>query len=124
MTSRRPLWQVYEWHTASCRCQPVTERTATLLKQSRFFKTLFGVFLALAFVFQGTWALAGTTGNVNGTLTDSTTGKPVADATVVASSPSQTATTKTDGSGHFVFRNLAPDTYSVSVNKDGYAPVS
>lgn len=94
------------------------------MKQSRFFKTLFGVFLALAFVFQGTWALAGTTGTVNGTLTDSTTGKPVADATVVASSPSQTASTKTDGSGHFVFLNLAPDTYSVSISKDGYAPVS
>jgi hypothetical protein len=85
---------------------------------------LFGVFLTLAFVFQGTWALAGTTGSVNGTLTDSTTGKPVGDATVVATSPSQTATAKTDASGHFAFLSLAPDTYSVSATKDGYAPVS
>ena len=94
------------------------------MKHSRFFKPLFGVLLALSFVFQGTWALAGTTGSVNGTLTDSSTGKPVADATVVASSPSQTATTKTDNSGHFAFLSLAPDTYSVSASKPGYAPVS
>jgi hypothetical protein len=94
------------------------------LKQSRFFKPLFGVVLALSFVFQGTWALAGTTGSINGSLTDSSTGKPVSDAAVTASSPSQTATTKTDASGHFVFLSLAPDTYSVSIQKEGYQSVS
>ena len=73
---------------------------------------------------QGTWALAGTTGSINGTLTDSTTGKPVADAAITATSPSQTATTKTDASGHFAFLTLAPDTYTVSADKDNFAPVS
>ena len=94
------------------------------MKHSRFFKPLFAVLLLLAMLSQGTWALAGTTGSVNGSLTDSSTGKPVADATIVASSPSQTATTKTDASGRFGFISLAPDTYSVTANKDGFTPVS
>ncbi len=94
------------------------------MKQSRFYKPLFAVLLLLAMLFQGTWALAGTTGSLNGTLTDSSTGKPVADATITASSPSQTASAKTDNSGHFAFLSLAPDTYTLNANKDGYAPVS
>lgn len=94
------------------------------MKQSRFFKLLFAAVLSIAFVSQGTWALAGTTGSLTGTLTDSSTGKPVGDATIVASSSSQTATTQTDASGHFSFLSLSPDTYSVSANKAGYAAVS
>lgn len=94
------------------------------MKQSRFSKLLFAAFLSIAFVFQGTWALAGTTGSLSGTLTDSSTGKPVSDATVVASASSQTATTQTDASGHFTFLTLAPDTYTVSAEKTGYTPVS
>ena len=90
----------------------------------RFIKPLFAVLLVLAFAGQVTWALAGTTGSINGIVTDSTTGKPVGDAVVTTSSPSQTATTKTDPSGHFAFLTLAPDTYTVSVAKDGYAPAS
>ena len=100
------------------------ERTATSLKHSGFFKALFGVLLAIAFVFQGTWALAGTTGSISGSLTDSSNGKPIADATITASSPSQTASAKTDASGHFAFLSLAPDTYTVSANKGDYSPIS
>jgi len=79
--------------------------------------------LAVAFLFQGTWALAGVTGGLAGVVNDDT-GAPVAGATVTASSPSQTATTTTDATGHFVFLVLQPDTYTLSVNKDGYQSVS
>jgi hypothetical protein len=82
------------------------------------------VMIMLAMLAQGTWALAGTTGGIAGTVSDSTTGKPVADATISVVSPSQSATTTTDAGGHFNFLALAPDTYTVSVTKDGYAPVS
>ncbi len=73
---------------------------------------------------QGTWALAGTTGTLNGIVTDSGAGSPVSDAKVTAVSASQTATATTDGSGHFTFVSLIPDTYTVSVIKDGYDPES
>ncbi|HET7813746.1 MAG TPA: carboxypeptidase regulatory-like domain-containing protein, partial [Candidatus Baltobacteraceae bacterium] len=69
---------------------------------------------------QGTWALAGTTGSLNGTVTDTTTGAPVANAKVTALAAAQTATTTTDGTGHFSIVSLVPDTYTVSVAKDGY----
>jgi hypothetical protein len=82
------------------------------------------VMIMLAMLAQGTWALAGTTGGIAGTLTDSSTGKPVANAKITAVSPSQTATTTTDAGGHFNFLALAPDTYTVSADKDGYAPQS
>ena len=82
------------------------------------------VMIMLAMLAQGTWALAGTTGGITGVLTDSTTGKPVADAQISAVSPSQSANSTTDAGGHFTFLALAPDTYTVSATKDGYAPVS
>ncbi|HEY1975753.1 MAG TPA: carboxypeptidase-like regulatory domain-containing protein, partial [Candidatus Baltobacteraceae bacterium] len=72
---------------------------------------------------QGTWALAGVTGNMSGTVRDNT-GAPVAGAKVQAVSPSQSATTTTDTTGHFIMLSLAPDTYAVSVSKDGYQQTS
>jgi hypothetical protein len=79
--------------------------------------------LLVAFLVQGTWALAGTTGGVSGTVTDEH-GAPVVAATVTAISPSQSATSTTDATGHFVFLTLAPDSYTVSVAKSGYTPTS
>jgi outer membrane receptor protein involved in Fe transport len=73
---------------------------------------------------QVTWALAGTTGGISGTLRDSTTGKPVPDAKVTASSPSETTSTTTDAGGHFTFLNLAPDTYTLSAEKDQFQPAT
>jgi hypothetical protein len=80
-------------------------------------------FLLVAFLFQGTWALAGVTGNLGGLVRD-TSGAPVAGATVQVVSPSQTASTTTDAHGHFVILSLAPDTYTVNVSKTGYQPTS
>ncbi|HEY1681836.1 MAG TPA: TonB-dependent receptor [Candidatus Tumulicola sp.] len=81
------------------------------------------VALLVAFLVQGTWVLAGTTGGLSGQVTDET-GAPVAGAAVKAASASQTVTATTDGGGHFSFLSLAPDTYIVSVSKPGYAPAS
>ncbi|HEY9085663.1 MAG TPA: carboxypeptidase regulatory-like domain-containing protein, partial [Candidatus Tyrphobacter sp.] len=79
--------------------------------------------LSVSFLFQGTWALAGTTGGIAGVVHDDQ-GAPIAGASVTAASPSQTATTTTDAQGHFLFLTLAPDTYTVSVQKDGYQSIS
>jgi hypothetical protein len=79
--------------------------------------------LLAAFLGQVTWALAGVTGGLGGFVTDDQ-GKPVAGASVKVLSASQTATGTTDASGHFVFLALAPDTYTVSIIKDGFAPFS
>jgi hypothetical protein len=79
--------------------------------------------LLVAFLFQGTWALAGTTGGLGGYVTDDQ-GKAIAGASVKALSASQAASATTDASGHFTFLDLAPDTYTVSIVKDGFAPFS
>ncbi|HEY8312706.1 MAG TPA: TonB-dependent receptor [Candidatus Baltobacteraceae bacterium] len=80
--------------------------------------------LLVAFLFQETWALAGTTGRLNGTVTETGTSAPLANAKVTATSPSQTTAALTDANGHFSFVSLAPDTYIVSVEKAGYEPQS
>lgn len=65
-------------------------------------------------------ALAGTTGTISGTVTDATTGKPIADASVAAAAPSGSRTTTTDARGFYVLQSLLPDTYTVSVQATGY----
>ena len=74
--------------------------------------------LLVAFVGQGTWALAGTTGGLTGSVVDATSSAPIAGAVVTVSSPSQTAYRNDRASGRFGFLTLAPDTYTVSVTKD------
>jgi hypothetical protein len=68
--------------------------------------------------------VAGTTGGVTGRITDSSTNAALANVMITASSPSQVATTSSDASGTFRFLSLAPDTYTISFQKDGYSPVS
>ena len=84
---------------------------------ARWFVALIVAALVLG---QGTWVLAGTTGVLSGTLTDATTNQPVVGAKITAASPSQTVTSRTDNTGHFVFLSLAPDTYTVSADYQGY----
>ncbi len=80
--------------------------------------------LLVAFVCQETWALAGVTGGLTGSITDADTSAPVGGAQVTVTSPSQSATTTTDAAGHFGFLTLAPDTYTITVLKTGYQPES
>ncbi|MDQ2992422.1 MAG: TonB-dependent receptor, partial [Candidatus Eremiobacteraeota bacterium] len=86
-----------------------------------------GVMLAAAVVCvtlsTGT-ALAGTTGTISGTVTDASTGAPIVDATVAASSPTGSRTSTTDSKGFYVLQALGPDTYLVSVQAKGYESVS
>jgi len=77
----------------------------------------------LLLTFQGTWALAGTTGALTGVVVLSD-GSPLAGAKVTAVSPSESTSTTTDATGHFGFVSMTPDTYTVTVTKDGYDPVS
>ncbi|HTU69023.1 MAG TPA: TonB-dependent receptor [Candidatus Baltobacteraceae bacterium] len=93
------------------------------MKRSTLRRSVVGLAMAVAFFCQGTWVLAGTTGGLSGTVND-TSGKPIAGAAVKATSASQIATTTTDASGHFVFLSLAPDTYTVSLEKADYDPIS
>ena len=79
--------------------------------------------LLVAFLCQATWVLAGTTGSLSGQVTD-TNGAPIAGAAVKAASASQTITATTDNGGHFTFLSLSPDTYTVSVSKEGYNPTA
>lgn len=67
---------------------------------------------------------AATTGDITGTVTDASTGAPLADVRVAASSPSQSLATTTDSRGFYTLLNLAPDTYVVSYQRDGYAPAT
>lgn len=69
-------------------------------------------------------AIAGTTGTISGTITDSTTGAPVSNASVSASSPSGSLTTTSDSKGFYDLQNLTPDTYTVNVTATNYASVS
>ncbi len=75
------------------------------------------LFLATAFVQA---ANAGTTGSLGGTVVDSKTDAPIALAAVSVTSPSESATVATDRAGHFEFLSLIPDTYTLTVTKDGF----
>ncbi len=88
------------------------------LRHAVIVATLIGAFLS-----QGTWALAGVTGNIAGTIKESS-GAPIAGVQVQAVSASQSATATTDAGGHFVILSLNPDTYTVSVSKSGYQSTS
>lgn len=79
--------------------------------------------LLVVFLCQETRALAGVTGNMAGTVRDDA-GAPVAGASVQASSVSQVAKTTTDAHGRFLFLALVPDTYTISIAKEGYQPTS
>jgi hypothetical protein len=90
------------------------------------FKFWLSLCLALTVALAGTplAAFAGTTGGVTGHITDSSTNAALADVAITVTSPSQVATTTTDASGTYRFLSLAPDTYTISFQKDGYTPVS
>ncbi|MBV8488965.1 MAG: carboxypeptidase regulatory-like domain-containing protein, partial [Candidatus Eremiobacteraeota bacterium] len=69
-------------------------------------------------------AVAGTTGGFGGTVVELPSNAPLAGVRVTAASPSQTQTTQTDAAGRFSFVSLAPDEYTVSLEKAGYEPVT
>ncbi len=64
-----------------------------------------------------------TTGAVLGTV-QTATGKPLAGALVVALAPTGRYSATSDAGGRFTILGLSPDTYVVSVRRDGYDPSS
>ena len=89
----------------------------------KFWHSLVAALTLVALVSQGTWVLAGTTGGVNGTAIDENSA-PIQNALVTVASPSQVAHTSTDTNGKFNFLALIPDTYTLSLEKQGYESVS
>lgn len=83
-------------------------------------RSLAAMFLGIYTCAFGASASAGTTGGIYGTLTDEDTKAPLAGAKITAKSPSQVATLTTDSGGHFSFPSLAPDTYTINSEKQGY----
>jgi hypothetical protein len=69
---------------------------------------------------QAAVARAGTTGALTGRVLDRDDRRPVANALVVASSPSQRAAARTDAGGAFTFASLVPDSYELEVRAGGY----
>ena len=69
-------------------------------------------------------AQAGTTGTIAGVVTDTETGKALADVRVTAVSGSQTESTTTNASGFYSLQALTPDTYTVSYQLQGYTPLN
>ena len=93
-----------------------------MLKRS-FRHPLVAALVLVAMLCQGTWVLAGTTGGVSGTVLDENNA-PVTNALVTVASPSAVSHTTTDTAGKFGFLALIPDTYTLSVEKQGYEPYS
>jgi hypothetical protein len=65
-------------------------------------------------------ALAGTTGQVEGRITD-TAGRPLSNASITLVSTGVRLFTKSDERGHYHFLSLYPDDYLVTVNRGGNA---
>ena len=86
---------------------------------SRFGSLRIALLVLLVLLVQGTWALAGTTGNIEGKVTDQN-GNGIAGAKVTAASPGQTLSQITLASGFYSILNLSPDTYAITASKDGY----
>lgn len=80
--------------------------------------------IAVGFASSAVSSFAGTTGSITGSVVRSVGGAPIAGARVVATSPSQTTTVTTDASGRFSMLSLAPDTYTITVSKDGFETLS
>jgi hypothetical protein len=77
----------------------------------------------LALIFAGV-ASAQTTGTIIGVVTDASTGKPVAGAVVIATSPNMQGeqTAVTDGNGNYRLTLLPAGEYKLAVQLEGYKP--
>ncbi|MGP6190473.1 MAG: carboxypeptidase regulatory-like domain-containing protein [Vulcanimicrobiaceae bacterium] len=70
------------------------------------------------------FAAGGQTGGLSGTVTDSDTRAAVAGASVTVASPTGTFKTKTDGTGFFSILGMPVDTYTLSIESQGYQAVT
>lgn len=93
------------------------------MKAARIFRFALGTIasLSIAFALPLSAARAGTTGSIQGFVTD-TGGHPVAGAEVSVSSPTFATRTITGPNGFYAVNGLPVDTYRISFSKDGYSP--
>src|SRR5579872_4791780 len=68
---------------------------------------------------QETRTLAGTTGGINGTITD-TAHHPISGVQVTAVAPSYRTQTSTGSNGFYALAGMPPDTYAVTYSKSGF----
>lgn len=68
--------------------------------------------------------LAGTTGVITGTVTDSAGGAPIAGVAITAQAPTGRYQTKTDAKGFYAIAGVYSDTYTVTFQIAGYEPQS
>ncbi len=67
---------------------------------------------------------AGTTGTLTGTVTDATTGQPLAGIKIAATAPTGNSSATTDARGFYSLQALIPDTYVISFEGPGLEPIS
>jgi hypothetical protein len=65
-----------------------------------------------------------TLGSLTGRVVNKTTGKPVANAFVVAKGLGQTFTSTTDTTGYFSFVDMEPGTYTLKISRVGYQTIT
>ena len=94
------------------------------MRTRRFTRSLLAVLVLVALFGNASALVAGTTGSLSGTVQESGTNTPIAGAKVTATSASQSVSATTDAGGHFTFASLAPDSYTVSVEKQGFGATS
>jgi hypothetical protein len=78
--------------------------------------------LAAVMLFSPARGLADTTGALNGTVSDSANGAPLANVVVIVNSPQEREQAKTDPHGSYVFIDLRPGVYTVTAVGAGYNP--
>lgn len=113
-------------HRATATHSPEVEYTLNYFaKGSKRFAPLFIIAALISMLFSMVPASAQqTTGVISGTVTDASSGAPIAGVKVTAASLGQTQSTTTDNRGFYALQNLNPDTYSVSFQKSGYSDIS
>jgi hypothetical protein len=90
------------------------------MKKASRLRTLSLCALFVLFASQISWALAGTSGGMSGTITDAKTGTPLAGVQLEIKSASQAITTTTNSQGHYIALSLQPDDYTLTASKEGY----
>jgi len=88
------------------------------------FRCVVTAFISIALIMLASArVLAGTTGGIQGFVTDEV-GHPIAGAAVSAASPSGHASTITGANGFYAVNGLPLDTYTITVSKDGFLTLS
>jgi len=90
-------------------------------------RSLLAFALTLAFLAVSvlpSFAAGGQKGNINGQIVDNTSGAPVANARISVSAPAGRYEATTDSQGRFSLLGVDADTYTISVEAQGYTPFS